>query len=58
MCNNEITNSEEVVAYMGELAPNYYTGTRQLFYNEIKDCHWDYYTHNNFLCFGDEESQK
>jgi len=58
MCNNEITNSEEVVAYMGELAPNYYTGTRQLFYNEIKDCHWDYYTHNNFLCFGDEKSQK
>jgi len=54
-CNMEVVDDTEVVAYMGESAPEYYHGGRKLFYHAIGDCHWTYYDHNNFLCFGQIE---
>ena len=69
----ETVDDSEVVAYMGETAPEYYQGwvhvyrdvvgrsslliqvccrVRKMFYHAIGDCHWTYYDHSNFLCFG------
>ena len=25
---------------------------RRMYYHGVEDCHWTYYDHNNFLCFG------
>jgi len=52
-CNMETVDDSEVVAYMGETAPEYYQGVRKMFYHAIEDCHWTYYDHSNFLCFGE-----
>ena len=66
----ETRDYSEVVAYMGETAPDYYQGwvhvyrdvvgrsslLIQVFFrarnHAIGDCHWTYYDHSNFLCFG------
>jgi len=54
-CNMEVVEDAEVVAYMGEAAPEYYAGARKMFYHAIEDCHWTYYDHSNFLCFGQDQ---
>ena len=28
---------------------------RKMFYHAVGDCHWTYYDHSNFLCFGEIE---
>jgi len=48
-CNNEESEGP-TVAFMGEPAPQSFTGTRQLFYHDIYDCHWDFDEHNTWLC--------
>jgi len=50
-CNNQIESGTEVVAYMGETAPQYYTGQRSMYHNYVEDCHWSYYEHNQDWCF-------
>jgi len=50
-CNNQIESGTEVAAYMGESAPQYYTGQRTMYHNYVEDCHWSYYEHNQDWCF-------
>ena len=49
-CNNQVESGTEVVAYMGESAPQYYTGQRTMYHHYVDDCHWTYYEHNHDWC--------
>ena len=49
-CNNQVESGTEVMAYMGESAPQYYTGQRTMYHHYVDDCHWTYYEHNHDWC--------
>jgi len=49
-CNNQVESGTEVTAYMGETAPQYYTGQRTMYHHYVDDCHWTYYEHNHDWC--------
>eukprot|EP00091_Calanus_sinicus_P019315 TRINITY_DN479_c0_g1_i4.p1 TRINITY_DN479_c0_g1~~TRINITY_DN479_c0_g1_i4.p1 ORF type:complete len:571 (+),score=145.01 TRINITY_DN479_c0_g1_i4:112-1824(+) len=49
-CNQKILLSDEVEAYMGEDAEQYFNGWKELFYVDVKDCNWNYTVHDNEGC--------
>jgi len=49
-CNKKIVQTDQVSAYMGEDAEQYYRGGKQLFYLDVEDCNWTFKDHNNTDC--------
>jgi len=55
-CNDEKTTSNNIEAYLGEQASDYYDAGEQaadsnLYYHDVNNCHWTFKEHNNFGCF-------
>jgi len=49
-CNKKLVQTDQVLAYMGEDAEQYYQGGKQLFYTDVKECNWNYKVHDNEGC--------
>jgi len=49
-CNWEWVSDPAIIAYMGERGEEGFAGGRELLYQDIQDCHWNFVEHNNWFC--------